>query len=118
VFAFGNGAKFFGSTGDIKLAQPIVGIVPTNSNDGYWFVAADGGLFSFGDARTFTPKLGGSPVTGLAKSPDGDGLWVARANGEVNGYGSVPSLGSLASAPASPIVGIAPLEIPDPVPAA
>ncbi len=118
VFAFGNGARFFGSTGDLKLVQPIVGIAATNSNDGYWFVAADGGLFSFGDARTFTPKLGGSPVTGLAKSPDGDGLWVARANGEVNGYGSVPSLGSLTSAPASPIVGIAPLEIPDPVPAA
>jgi ribosomal protein L24E len=118
VFAFGNGARFFGSTGDIKLVQPIIGIAPTNSNDGYWFVAADGGIFSFGDARSFTPTLGGAPVTGLAKSPDGDGLWVARANGQVNGYGSVPSLGSLASAPAFPIVGIAPLEIPDPVPAA
>jgi ribosomal protein L24E len=118
VFAFGNGARFFGSTGDIKLVQPIVGIVATNSNDGYWFVAADGGIFSFGDARSFTPKLGGSPVTGLAKAPDGDGLWVARANGEVNGYGSVPSLGSLPSAPAFPIVGIAPLELPSPPPAA
>ena len=53
------------------------------------------GIFSFGDAKSFTPKLGGSPVTGLAVSPDGDGLWVTRASGEVNGYGSVPSLGSL-----------------------
>jgi ribosomal protein L24E len=113
VFAFGNGARFFGSTGDIKLAQPIIGIAPTNSNDGYWFVAADGGIFSFGDAKSFTPKLGGSPVTGLAVSPDGDGLWVTRANGEVNGYGSVPSLGSLPSAPALPIAGIARLELPD-----
>jgi ribosomal protein L24E len=111
VFAFGNGARFFGSTGDIRLAQPIIGIVPTNSNDGYWFVAADGGIFSFGDAKTFTPKLGGSPVTGVAVSPDGDGLWVTRANGEVNGYGSVPSLGNLPSAPAQPIVGIAPLKL-------
>jgi ribosomal protein L24E len=118
VFAFGNGARFFGSTGDLKLVQPIVGIAPTNSNDGYWFVAADGGIFSFGDARSFTPKLGGSPVTGLAKAPDGDGLWVARANGEVNGYGSVPSLGSLPSAPAFPIVGIAPLELPESAPTA
>ncbi len=117
VFAFGNGARFFGSTGDLKLVQPIIGIAPTNSNDGYWFVAADGGIFSFGDARTFTPKLGGSPVTGLAKSPDGDGLWVSRANGEVNGYGSVPSLGSLPSAPAQPIVGIAALELTAPTPA-
>ncbi|MEW6473742.1 MAG: hypothetical protein AB1679_15935 [Actinomycetota bacterium] len=113
VFAFGNGARFFGSTGGIKLAQPIIGIAPTNSNDGYWFVAADGGIFAFGDAKTFVPKLGGSPVTGVAVSPDGDGLWVTRANGEVNGYGSVPSLGSLPSAPAQPIVGIAALEIID-----
>jgi hypothetical protein len=113
VFAFGNGARFFGSTGGINLAQPIVGIVPTNSNDGYWFVAADGGIFSFGDAKTMTPKLGGSPVTGVAKSPDGDGLWITRANGEVTGHGSVPSLGSLPSAPAQPIVGIAPLELVD-----
>jgi ribosomal protein L24E len=111
VFAFGNGANFFGSTGDLKLVQPIVGIVPTNSNDGYWFVAADGGIFSFGDARSFTPTLGGAPVTGVAKSPDGDGLWVARADGKVSGYGSVPSLGSLPSAPARPIVGIAALEV-------
>jgi ribosomal protein L24E len=112
VFAFGNGADFFGSTGNIKLAQPIVGIVPTNSNKGYWFVAADGGLFSFGDAKSFTPKLGGSPVTGIAVSPDGDGLWVTRANGEVNGYGSVPSLGTLPSVPAQPVVGVAPLSVP------
>ena len=111
VFAFGNGADFFGSTGDIKLNQPIVGIAPTNSNKGYWFVAADGGIFNFGDAAAFTPKLGGAPVTGVAVSPDGDGLWVTRADGEVNGYGSVPSLGTLPSVPASPIVGVAALEL-------
>jgi ribosomal protein L24E len=112
VFAFGNGADFFGSTGDIKLSQPIVAIAPTNSSKGYWFVAADGGLFAFGDAKSFTPKLGGAPVTGLAVSPDGDGLWVTRATGEVNGYGSVPSLGNVPSAPAQPVVGIAPLSVP------
>ena len=113
VFAFGNGADFFGSTGDINLAQPIVGIAATNSNKGYWFVAADGGLFSFGDAKTFEPVLGGAPVTGLAVSPDGDGLWVSRADGKVNAYGSVPSLGELATAPGAPVVGVAPLELPE-----
>jgi len=118
VFAFGNGADFFGSTGDLNLAQPIIGIVPTNSNNGYWFVAADGGIFSFGDAKSFTPKLGGAPVTSVAVSPDGDGLWVARADGDVTGYGSVPSLGKLPTAPAKPIVGIAPMSILDPAPAA
>ena len=120
IFAFGNGADFFGSTGSIKLAQPIVGMAATNSNKGYWFVAADGGIFSFGDAASFTPKLGGSPVTGVSVAPDGDGLWVTRASGEVNGYGSVPSLGSLPSAPAQPIMGVAtfkPVDTSAPAPA-
>jgi hypothetical protein len=117
VFAFGNGADFFGSTGNIKLAQPIIGIAPTNSNKGYWFVAADGGIFAFGDAMGFTPQLGGSPVTGVTAAPDGKGLWVTRANGQVNNYGSAPSMGSLASAPAQPIVGVASLVVPNATPA-
>ncbi|HEY4411022.1 MAG TPA: hypothetical protein VGO87_14180 [Acidimicrobiia bacterium] len=117
VFAFGNGADFFGSTGNIKLAQPIIGIAPTNSNKGYWFVAADGGIFAFGDALGFTPQLGGSPVTGVTASPDGKGLWVTRANGQVNGYGSAPSMGSVPSAPAQPITGIASLIVPNAIPA-
>jgi hypothetical protein len=49
VFSFGD-AAFFGSTGAIRLNQPIVGMAATPTGRGYWFVAADGGLFSFGDA--------------------------------------------------------------------
>jgi ribosomal protein L24E len=119
IFSFGNGAGFFGSTGDIKLNQPIVGIAALPNNKGYYFVAADGGIFAFGEAVGIKePKLGGSPVTGIAVAPDGKGVWVTRASGEVNGYGSVPSLGSLPSAPASPVVGIAALDVPDAEPEA
>jgi hypothetical protein len=53
-------------------------------------------------------------VTGVAVSPDGNGLWVTRANGVVNGYGSVPSLGKLPSAPSQPVVGVAALKAADP----
>src|SRR5438105_6492108 len=49
IFAFGD-ARFLGSTGNIKLNQPIVGMASTPSGDGYWMVASDGGLFAFGDA--------------------------------------------------------------------
>jgi ribosomal protein L24E len=114
IFAFGNGADFFGSTGNIKLAQPIVGMAAAPNNKGYWFVAADGGVFSFGDTQFYGTKLGGSPVTGMTASPDGRGYWLTRASGEVSAFGSVPSLGGLTSAPASPIVGMAALGIPDP----
>jgi ribosomal protein L24E len=115
IFAFGNAAEFFGSTGSLKLAQPIVGMAATNSNKGYWFVAADGGIFAFGDAAKLTPtKLGGSPTTGVTPAPDGKGLWVTRADGTVEGYGSVPSLGSLPKAPNLPVVGVAGLMVTDP----
>src|ERR1700730_7701621 len=49
LFAFGN-ARFFGSTGNLRLNQPVVGMAATPDGGGYWLVAADGGVFSFGDA--------------------------------------------------------------------
>ncbi len=49
VFSFGD-ARFFGSTGAIRLNQPIVGMAATPTGHGYWLVASDGGIFCFGDA--------------------------------------------------------------------
>ncbi|MGH9006016.1 MAG: hypothetical protein ACRDYV_23060, partial [Acidimicrobiia bacterium] len=52
IFAFGD-AKFYGSTGDVKLNKPIVGMAKSRAGDGYWLVASDGGIFSFGDAKFY-----------------------------------------------------------------
>ena len=49
IFSFGD-APFFGSTGSLKLVQPIVGMASTPDNRGYWMVAKDGGIFAFGNA--------------------------------------------------------------------
>jgi hypothetical protein len=49
IFAFGD-ARFRGSTGSIRLNQPIVAMAPTPGGGGYWLVASDGGIFAFGDA--------------------------------------------------------------------
>jgi hypothetical protein len=46
VFSFG-GAPFYGSTGNIHLNAPIVGMAETSNGSGYRFVASDGGVFSF-----------------------------------------------------------------------
>ncbi|MGH9179334.1 MAG: hypothetical protein ACRD0N_12375, partial [Acidimicrobiales bacterium] len=71
IFAFGD-ATFAGSTGGLRLAQPMVGMAATPSGRGYWLVAADGGIFAFGDA-TFLGPTGGlrlsRPVVGMATSP-------------------------------------------------
>jgi hypothetical protein len=34
----------------MKLNKPIVGMKLTPSGNGYWLIASDGGVFSFGDA--------------------------------------------------------------------
>jgi ribosomal protein L24E len=49
IFAFGD-AVFEGSTGNVHLNQPIVGMAATADGKGYWLVASDGGIFAFGDA--------------------------------------------------------------------
>ncbi|HEY5245601.1 MAG TPA: hypothetical protein VIJ60_08020, partial [Acidimicrobiales bacterium] len=62
-------ATFYGSTGGVTLNKPVVGMAPTLDGHGYWFVAADGGIFSFGDA-VFYGSPGGAtvnaPIVGMA----------------------------------------------------
>ncbi len=46
---------------------PIMGIAATPDGGGYWLVASDGGIFSFGDAGFFGssgPHL--APIVGMA----------------------------------------------------
>jgi hypothetical protein len=37
----------------MSLNKPIVGMEATPDGRGYWLVASDGGIFSFGDAAFF-----------------------------------------------------------------
>jgi hypothetical protein len=60
VFSFGD-AKFYGSTGAIHLARPIIGMTATADGKGYWLYAGDGGVFPFGGA----PYLGALPQFGV-----------------------------------------------------
>ena len=64
-----------------RLVSPIVGMAPTPSGKGYWLVASDGGVFTFGDAH-FYGSLGGRAVAGAGHRPraheDRQGL-LARA---------------------------------------
>jgi len=55
------GAPFFGSTGSIRLNQPVVAMQSTDDGGGYWFVAKDGGIFAYGDAP-FRGSMGGKPL--------------------------------------------------------
>ena len=96
IFAFGD-APFFGSTGDLRLNKPIVGMASTPSGNGYWLVASDGGIFSFGDAEFFGStgdiRLN-QPVVGMAATPTGRGYWLVASDGGIFAFGDAEFLGS------------------------
>ena len=81
IFSYGD-ADFNGSTGSLRLNQPIVGMASTPDGGGYWLVAADGGVFNFGDAA-FYGSTGGSdyPALGLIVDPAADRYSLVFMNG-------------------------------------
>jgi hypothetical protein len=110
IFSFG-GAPFYGSTGSMRLNQPVVGMAPTPHNGGYWLVASDGGVFSFGNAR-FHGSTGAmhinSPVVGMATTPSGNGYWLVAADGGIFSFGDARFFGSTGAIRLNqPIVGMA-----------
>ena len=110
VFSAGR-AGFYGSTGGVRLSQPVVGMAATADGKGYWLVARDGGVFSFGDAR-FHGSTGGvrlsQPVVGMAATADGKGYWLVARDGGVFSFGDARFHGSTGGVRLSqPVVGMA-----------
>ncbi|MEP6658300.1 MAG: superoxide dismutase family protein [Acidimicrobiales bacterium] len=102
-----------GKTGDAG-ARRICGPVRAtggSSKAGYWLVASDGGVFTFGDAGFFGSASGlklSRPVVGIAPTPTGDGYWLVGSDGGVFNYGDARFFGSLGGINLNlPIVGIA-----------
>ncbi|MGH9037365.1 MAG: hypothetical protein ACRD0O_16530, partial [Acidimicrobiia bacterium] len=96
IFAFGD-ATFHGSTGALRLNQPIVGMTPTPTGAGYWLVASDGGIFGFGDAAFFGSAPGRGitgTVVAMQPTPTGRGYWQALSDGRVLAFGDARNFGS------------------------
>ena len=111
IFAYGK-AAFHGSTGNITLAKPIVGMAPTRSGQGYWLVASDGGIFAYGDAAFYgsTGNISlNRPIVGMAPTPSGKGYWLVASDGGIFAYGDAAFYGSTGNITlAKPIVTMAP----------
>ena len=79
---------------------------------GYWLVAADGGVFSFGGAQFFGSTGGiklNKPIVAMAPTPDGEGYWLVASDGGIFAYGDARFYGSTGAMPLNkPIVGMAP----------
>jgi hypothetical protein len=80
------------------LIAPIVGMEATPSGNGYWLVAADGGIFGFGDA-SFLGSTGGMrlnrPVVDMTATPSGDGYWLVADDGGIFSFGNAKYYGSM-----------------------
>ena len=93
---------------------PLVGAAlagTASPASGYWEVASDGGIFSFGSA-TFHGSMGGqplnAPIVGMAATPDGNGYWEVASDGGIFSFGSATFHGSMGGQPLNePIVGMA-----------
>ncbi len=88
-----------------------VGMARTASGQGYWIVASDGGVFSFGDAN-FYGSMGGQalnkPIVGMAARPQGDGYWLVASDGGIFAFGNAGFYGSMGGQPLNqPIVAMA-----------
>ena len=110
IFNFGN-SRFHGSTGNMKLNQPVIGMAHTPGGGGYWLVARDGGIFSYGDAGFFgstgAMKLN-APVLGMEATPSGRGYFLFAADGGIFTFGDARFNGSTGAMKLNaPMVGMA-----------
>jgi hypothetical protein len=82
----------------------------TPTGRGYWFVASDGGIFSFGDAH-FYGSTGAialrQPIVGMAATPTGRGYWLVASDGGIFAFGDARFRGSAGNLSLrQPIVGM------------
>jgi hypothetical protein len=111
VSAFGS-LSAYGSPSGGQLNAHLTGMASTPDN-GYWLLAADGGVFNYGNAGFFGSQGGSAtffPYVGIASTRSGLGYWVTNTFGTTSHFGDAAdegSLDSLAISPAAPMVGIA-----------
>ncbi len=109
VVPFGDAA--LGVNALAGLNAPIVGMAAVPNGQGYWLVAADGGIFSYGDAHFFgsTGNIRlNQPIVGMAATPNGQGYWLVAADGGIFSYGDAHFFGSTGNIRLNqPIVGMA-----------
>lgn len=79
-------------------ASGAVEIILTTTGKGYYIVASDGGVFTFGDAKFFG-SMGGkpmnAPVVDMATRPQNDGYILVGADGGTFRFGAVKDHGNI-----------------------
>jgi hypothetical protein len=107
AFVFAAAAGLLNVREQVRL-EPAASVT---TGKGYWLVASDGGIFSYGDAKFFGSAGGQSlnrPIVGMAATPDGKGYWFVASDGGIFSYGSAKFFGSAGGENLrKPVVGMA-----------
>jgi hypothetical protein len=113
VIGFGDAQPLATVPPTTPLNSVMVAIAadPSGPGQGYWLAAADGGVFTAGDAG-FYGSLGALPLVGpviaITPTPDGQGYWLAAMDGGVFSFGDAQFYGSMGGHPLNaPVVGMA-----------
>ena len=94
-------------TADSNTATVTINL---QAGQGYWQVASDGGIFTFGNAGFFGSTGGqllDQPVVGMAPTPTRDGYWLVAADGGIFTFGDAGFFGSTGGGLVDNVVGMA-----------
>ena len=95
----------------MKLNAPAVGLSINDKGDGYWLVAQDGGIFSFGNVpfhgSTGSMKLN-QPVFDMAPTAGDKGYWLVAKDGGIFSFGDAENkfYGSAVGATTGTVIGM------------
>jgi hypothetical protein len=102
----------YAATGQTNTLNPPPPPPTPTPKWGYWTVASDGGIFSFGDAG-FHGSMGGvhlnQPMVGMAATSTGLGYWTVASDGGIFSFGDAKFHGSMGGVHLNkPMVGMTP----------
>ncbi len=108
--AFAADFSSFGPGGALSNWFSVEG-QPSGGIAGYWLVANDGGIFSYGNAG-FDGSMGGkfldAPMVGMAATTDAGGYWTVASDGGIFSFGDAAFHGSMGGRHLdAPMVGMA-----------
>jgi hypothetical protein len=107
-----SGCNFTSAPGvGSPLTAPIVGMATTVNASGYWMVASDGSVRSFGNANWFGDMAASTlraPIVSMAVPQNDSGYWLLGQDGGIFSF-SVPFYGSTGNLVLNqPVVGMVP----------
>ncbi len=117
VYAFGDARfygdlrseRFHGGSPNLPPGAPVTGIASSRDGKGYYLLAGDGSVYTFGDARFHGSegdyKASGVPVA-IATDPVTGGYYIATSSGHLYNF-DAPFHGSQISGHYYPVVGLA-----------